>query len=345
MKALVLEGIKKVTVCDVPMPALGALGAVVRVLANGVCRSDWHMWIGDLVRPPGTVLGHEMAGIVEEVALGVTKFKKGDRVVVPFSSCDATCGNCQRGFTHLCDNAQLAAKHYGGGYAEYVSIPLADHNLVHLPEQISFTDGAALGCRFMTSFHGLVERATIRPGEWVAIYGCGGIGLSAINIAAASGCQVIGIDVNPANLALARELGAAHVIDSRGASPVEAVMELTQGGVHVSVDALGIAETCVNSVRSLRKRGRHLQIGVTTKTEGGIIGVPTDEMVRKELTFLGSFGMPAHEYASMIQMVVDRRLQPGRLVTEEIALSDVESVFEKMTNFAVSGTYVVTRFQ
>lgn len=345
MKALVLEGIKKVSVCDVPMPQLGALGAVVRVLANGVCRSDWHMWIGDLVRPPGTILGHEMAGIVEDVAPGVTRFKKGDRVVIPFSSCDATCNYCQRGFTHLCDNAQLAAKHYAGGYAEYVAIPLADHNLVHLPPQISFTEGAALGCRFMTSFHGLVERAAIRPGEWVAVYGCGGIGLSAVNIAVASGCQVIAIDVNPANLTLVRDLGAAHVIDSRTTPPVEAVLALTDGGAHVSVDALGIAQTCVNSVRSVRKRGRHLQIGVTTQKEAGVIGLPTDEMVRKEVTFLGSFGMPAHEYASMIQMVVDKRVQPGRLVTQEISLSEVESVFERMTNFAVSGTYVVTRFE
>ena len=344
MKALVLDGIEKMTVRDVPDPQPGALGALVRVMANGVCRSDWHIWRGDIHRPFPTIMGHEMAGVVEEVMPGVTRFRKGDRVVVPFSGSDGTCPYCLRGSSHLCDNLMIPSKAYTGGFAEYVAVPLADRNLVGLPDEVSFLDGAALGCRFMTSFHALVDRAAVRAGEWVAVHGCGGIGLAAINIAAAMGCRVIGVDINPSNLELARSMGAHHVIDGRKSAPVGAVMEITGGGAHVSVDALGITETCVNGILGLRKGGRHVQIGLTTKQEGGHVRVPLDEMVKRELALIGSVGMPAHQYESMIPLVAGKQLSPGRMVTKEIALSDVASVFDAMTRFAATGTFVVTQF-
>jgi D-arabinose 1-dehydrogenase-like Zn-dependent alcohol dehydrogenase len=345
MKALVLEGIQQLAVRDVPDPEPGALGALVRVKANGVCRSDWHAWIGDIKRDFPMIIGHEMVGVVEEVRPGVTRFRKGDRVVVPFSGSDGTCEQCQRGFSHLCDNPQIPGKTYPGGYAEYVGVSLADRNLVPLPEEISFTHGAALGCRFMTSFHGLVDRAEIRAGEWVVVYGCGGIGLSAINIASALGCRVIGVDINPANLVLARSMGAAFVVNSKEAGPVEAVTEITRGGADVAVDALGIAQTCVDAILSLRKGGRHLQIGITTKNEAGYIRLPVDMMVYKELKLIGSLGMAPHRFASMIPMVVDGRLAPGKMVNKEISLSEVASVFESMTRSANVGTFVVTQFR
>jgi len=345
MKALVLEGIQQLSIRDVPDPEPGPLGVVVKVMANGVCRSDWHAWVGDIARPYPMVIGHEMTGIVEEVAPGVTRFKRGDRVVVPFSGSDGTCEHCRAGFAHLCDSPVIPGKTYSGGYGEYVGVTLADRNLVPLPDEISFTEGAALGCRFMTSFHGLVDRAEIRAGEWVVVYGCGGIGLSAINIAAALGCRVIGVDVNPANLELARAMGADFTIDSRSTQPVEAVMDITRTGAHVSVDALGIAETCVNGVLSLRKGGRHLQIGITTKNEAGYIRLPVDLMVYKELKVIGSLGMAPHRYDSMVPLVSQKKLHPGRMVNREISLSEVESVFQDMSRSINTGTFVVTKYR
>jgi propanol-preferring alcohol dehydrogenase len=345
MKALVLEGIQKLAIRDVPDPEPGALGALVRVQANGVCRSDWHAWIGDIARNFPMVIGHEMTGIVEEVMPGVTRFKRGDRVVVPFSGSDGTCEHCRAGFAHLCDNPVIPGKTYSGGYGEYVGVALADRNLVPLPDEISFVEGAALGCRFMTSFHGLVDRAEIRAGEWVVVYGCGGIGLSAINIASALGCRVIGVDINPANLELARTMGADFVVDSRSAKPVEAVMDITGSGAHVSVDALGIADTCVNAILSLRKGGRHLQIGITTKNEAGYIRLPVDLMVYKELKMIGSLGMAPHRYDSMVPLVSQKKLHPGRMVNREIALGEVEAVFHDMTRSANTGTFVVTKYR
>ncbi len=344
MKALVLEGIQQLTVRDVPDPEPGALGVLIRVKANGVCRSDWHAWNGDFKREFPLVMGHEFAGVVEEVRPGVTRFKKGDRVVVPFSGSDGTCMYCQKGQSHLCDNALNPGRSYSGGYAEYVAVPLADRNVVALPEEIDFTAGAALGCRFMTSFHGLVDRAKVQPGEWVVVYGCGGVGLSAINIAAALGAQVIGVDINPANLQLALQMGARHIVNSQDTPPVEAVLQLTGGGAHVSVDALGFAQTCVDGLLSLRKTGRHLQIGITTKKDAGYIRIPVDTMVYKELTLVGSLGMAPHRFDAMIPMVVQGRLHPGKMVNKEISLSEVSGIFEDMTRSASSGTFVVTDF-
>jgi D-arabinose 1-dehydrogenase-like Zn-dependent alcohol dehydrogenase len=345
MKALVLEGIQKMSVQDVPEPTLGLGGAIIRVMANGVCRSDWHCWMGDIPRNYPIVIGHEMAGVVEEVGQGVTRFKKGDRVVVPFIGSDGTCEYCQSGRAHLCDNTVIAGRNYWGGFGEYVSIPLADRNMVPLPEEVSFRDGAALGCRFMTSFHGVIDRAQVSAGEWVVVYGCGGVGLSSINVANSLGARVIGVDLHPANLKLAKVMGAECVIDARETPNVpEAVMALTRGGAHVSIDALGITETCVNGIRSLRKGGRHLQIGLTTKKEAGHISVPIDLMIYRELQIIGTLGMAPHRYASMIPLVASGRLSPGKMVTAEIGLSEVPGIFEKMTRSEVTGTFVVTDF-
>jgi propanol-preferring alcohol dehydrogenase len=282
--------------------------------------------------------------VVDEVMPGVKGFKKGDRVVVPFSGSDGTCRHCLRGAAHLCDNPLIPGRSYSGGYAEYVGVALADRNLVKLPDEISFVAGAALGCRFMTSFHGLVDRAAIRPGEWVVVYGCGGVGLSAVHIAAALGCRVIAVDIHAGNLELARVMGADFVVNSLDTPPVEAVMELTHGGADVAVDALGIAQTCVNAILSLAKSGRHLQIGITTKAEAGYISLPVDVMVYKELQMLGSLGMAPHRYEAMVPLIQQGKLNPAKMVTQEIALADVESVFERMSRSEVTGTFVVTRF-
>ena len=344
MKALVLDGIRQLAIRDIPVPQVAPLGALIRIKANGVCRSDWHAWMGDIPRTYPMVLGHEMVGIVEEVAPGVREFKKGDRVVVPFNGSDGSCPYCQKGLSHLCDNAFVPGRNYSGGYAEYVSVPLADRNLVRLPHEISFAEGASLGCRYMTSFHALIDRAEIQPGEWVVIMGCGGVGLSAINIASSLGCRVIGVDVNVANLALATQLGAELVINSNIENAVESVIAATHIGAHVSVDALGITQTCTDGILSLRKGGRHVQIGITTKADAGYMRLPTDVLVYKELKIIGSLGMPSHRFDSMLPMIVKKQLKPGKLVTREISLAEVQSIFEGMSNSTVNGTFVVTDF-
>ncbi|TWI58175.1 zinc-dependent alcohol dehydrogenase family protein [Halalkalibacter nanhaiisediminis] len=350
MKALVLTELQKpLKVLNMPEPTLAPDGVIVRVEANGICRSDWHAWMGDFgwlginLELP-FVMGHEFCGIIEEVGSEVKKFKKGERVIVPFSQGDGTCEFCVTGHQNVCENTLQAGFSYWGGYGQFAHVPNADVNLVTLPDSIDFVAAAGLGCRFMTSFHGIVDQAQVRPGEWVAIHGCGGIGLSAIHIASSIGAKVIAVDINNDTLKLAKELGAALTINAREKDAVGEIVELTKGGVHVSVDALGVTTTCQNAVNSLRKRGRHLQIGLTTQEEQGMVPLPVDLIVQKELSIIGSLGMQAARYPAMLQMVESNILKPEKLVTQTVKIEEAGDVLMSMGEFKTVGVTVVDRW-
>ena len=350
MRAAVMEALRQpLVVKEVPDPQCPPNGAIIRTEAEGVCRSDWHIWMGDwfwvgLVPSLPFVMGHEFCGVVEEVGKEVRGFRRGDRVVIPFSQGDGTCEFCRTGYSNVCNLPQIPGVTYWGGYGHLVAVPGADLNLVALPEKVGLVDAASLGCRFMTSFHGLVDQAQVKPGEWVAVHGCGGIGLSAINIASAIGANVIGVDLDDRKLELAKKLGANQVVNAKKTDAVNAVMDLSGGGVHVAVDALGSATTCRNSIMSLRKRGRHLQIGLTTQVEKGEVSMPIDRIVFMELRLIGSLGMQAARYPAMLQMVEAGHLSPGAMVTERIPLEQASRVLGQMTEFQNVGTAVITAY-
>lgn len=350
MKALtIVEFGQPLEVRDVADPRLQAGGVILKVEANGICRSDWHLWMGDwswagLSMDLPHVIGHEFTGVIVEVAPDVTRFSVGDRVVVPFGQGDGTCEHCAAGHQNVCDNLQQAGIDFWGGYGEYAFVPRADTNLVRVPDGAEFVDIAALGCRFMTAFHGIADRAEVKPGEWVAVHGAGGIGLSAVHIAKALGANVIAIDINDEALDLARQLGADVAVNTTSNDAVEAVHEITGGGAHVSIDALGITATCVNSINSLRKRGRHLQIGMTTKAEQGMIAVPIDSIVQRELSILGSLGMQAWRFPDLLRMVENGSLTPGRLVTRTVDVHEAGTVIESMGEYKTTGVTVLNRW-
>jgi len=347
MKALLLEEYgKPMEVKEVPEPQLTDDGVIIEVKASGICRSDWHVWKGErgvLKRLPH-VLGHEFTGVIAETGRNVRRFKKGDRVIVPVSHADNTCPYCREGFQNLCENRFIPGLNDWGGFAEYVHIPNADGNLIFLPETMDFVTAASLGCRFVTAFHGLVDQVKVRAGEWVAVYGCGGVGLSAVQIASAIGARVIAVDIGDDKLELARSVGALHTVNAKDVNPVEAVMEITKGGVDVSVDALGIKDTCQNAILSLAKRGRHLQIGLTTKAESGFVPVPMDMIVGKEAQIIGSAGIPVSRYPAMFRLIESVRIQPEKLVTQRIPLEEASRVFVQMSQYANTGISVVDRF-
>src|SRR6056297_972275 len=226
MRAAILrEYGEPLAVREVPDPEPASDGVVVRVDACGVCRSDWHAWSGhgewaDDRVPRGQVLGHEPAGEVVDVGDAVDRFRPGDRVVVPFSLGDGTCPHCRRGAGNVCEDGRALGFEAAapGAFAERVAVPAADYNLVERPEWLGATAAAALGCRYMTAYHALAERTTVGGGDAVAVHGCGGVGLSAVQIAAALGARVIAVDVDDAALSLARELGAAESV-SLGSLP------------------------------------------------------------------------------------------------------------------------------
>lgn len=351
MKAAVMEGYRKpLVVRDLPEPPLPAHGARVRVKANGICRSDWHTWVGDWGWLGGPelqfpfVLGHEFCGIVEEAGGACTRFKAGDRVIVPFSQGEGSCEQCLSGNHHVCDAGPSPGWSYWGGYGERVAVPYADINLVRLPDGVDFVEGASLGCRFMTSFHGLVDRARVRPGEWVAIHGCGGIGLAAVQIATAAGANVIAVDIDRGKLEAARKQGAVATVNAATEDAPAAVRDLTRGGAEVAVDALGVNATCRNAILSLRKRGRYLQIGLTGAAERGDIPVPVDLIVTKELTLLGSLGMAPPRYRAMLKLVERGVLRPGTLISRTVPLEEAGAVLASMDEFATVGVVVIDRY-
>jgi alcohol dehydrogenase len=324
MRALVYDAFGgPLQVRDVPAPEPSAGGVVVRVGATGVCRSDWHGWQGhdpDIALPH--VPGHELAGTVEAVGADVRRWRVGDRVTVPFVCACGRCPRCLAGQHQVCDHQTQPGFTHWGSFAEQVALHDADVNLVALPEGMSFATAAALGCRYSTSFRAVVAHGRVQPGEWVAVHGCGGVGLSAVQIAADGGASVVAVDIAPAALALARELGAVSVVDAGRRDPervAAAVRDLTDGGAHVSLDALGSPDTCLGSILSLRPRGRHVQVGLLPP-QAGRAAVPMERVIALELELYGSHGMPAHDYPELLRRVAAGRLAPERLVTREISL-------------------------
>jgi alcohol dehydrogenase len=321
---------KPPAVQNVADPGCPADGVIVRVEATGLCRSDWHGWVGhdpDIALPH--VPGHELAGTIAEVGPEVRRWRVGDRVTAPFVCACGVCGPCLADDQQVCDNQFQPGFTHWGSFAELVALPRADINLVGLPEGLAFEAAAALGCRFATAHRAVVSQGRVKTGEWVAVHGCGGVGLSAVMVAVASGARVLAIDVSEAALDAARELGATVTLDGAAPDVVERVKEATDGGAHLSIDALGSPATSWNSIAGLRKRGRHIQVGLMLG-EDARAPVPMDLVIARELEILGSHGMAAHDYAVMLDGIAEGRLDPGRLVRRTIGLDETSAALMAM---------------
>jgi alcohol dehydrogenase len=337
VRAVLYDGFQEpLRIESVPDPAPPPHGAVLRVEATGLCRSDWHGWMGhdpDITALPH-VPGHELAGTVEAVGPQVTRHEPGERVTVPFVCACGECEQCARGDHQVCDRQRQPGFTHWGSFAELVAIDWADVNLVTLPDDLDATTAASLGCRFATAYRAVRQVGRVRPGEWVAVHGCGGVGLSAVMIAAAAGARVVGVDVSPAALQLAEDVGAEKVLL---AGAPEGVRDVTGGGAHLSLDALGDEATAAASILSLRKRGRHVQIGVVPEPAR----VPLLRVMGWELELLGSHGLAAHTYPEMLDLVTRGKLQPGRLVKRKIGLDGVPAALTALGESSPTGVTVV----
>jgi len=326
-----------------PVPRPDAV--VLKVMASGVCLSDWHGWQGndpDIELPH--VPGHELAGVVEAIGSDVTQWRIGDRVTVPFVGGCGRCPECLSGNHQVCDQQFQPGFTHWGSFAEYVAIHYADVNLVRLPDDMGFETAASLGCRFATSFRAIVDQGRVVAGQWVAVHGCGGVGLSAIMIATGLGAKVLAVDLSAEKLELARELGAAATLNASSTPDVAgAIRGLSNGGVHVSVDAIGNADVCFQSINSLRKRGRHIQVGLMVDQHSEP-KVPMGNVLSNELEILGSHGMQAHRYGEMLGMISAGTLSPGKLIGRTISLEESIDALTSMSDFSTRGVTIINEF-
>ncbi len=346
MKAAIYEAYQgPITIQNVADPTPQKHGVIISVKATGMCRSDWHGWMGhdmDIELPH--VPGHEFAGTVEAIGKNVKYFQIGDRVTAPFVCGCGSCGQCLSGNHQVCDHQSQPGFTHWGSFAEYVALDYADINLVKLPEEINYITAAPLGCRFITSFRAIVAQGKVSGGQYVAIHGCGGIGLSAIMIANALGAQVIAIDINDETLEFAKELGAMATINAaQNTNIVEHIKTISHGGVHVSVDALGSAITCFNSIANLRKRGKHIQVGLMTGNHKNP-KIQMDKILADELEIIGSHGMQAYKYPDMLEMIKSGKLQPEKLIEKTISLKESTLALPNMDRFDHKGVWVIDSF-
>lgn len=344
MRAAVLtEFNASLEIQELPDPDCPQDGVLLRVLACGVCRSDWHAWNGSDPVPLPHVPGHEYCGEVIAVGSQVRRWKVGDRVIAPFILACGQCPDCAAGHQTICADQAIPGFTQAGSFAEKIAVPHADHNLTGLPEGMDPAHAAALGCRATTAWHALTGRAALAAGEWLAVFGGGGVGTSALILGRALGARVIVVDVVQEKLDFVRALGADAVIDASREDPVAAVRRLTGGGADVALEALGVPATTVPALKSLRKLGRMVQVGMPAG-EHVTMPIPMDAVYSGQLALFGTRGMPAWRYPSLLALISSGRVDLTPLVTRRIALSEASRELAAFNGPTPPGVAVITDF-
>lgn len=351
MKAAQIEAFREpLKIVDVAVPAVGAGDALVRVEASGICRTDWQSWQGDFAWINFTaqlpaILGHEFAGTVVEVGADVTRLQAGDRVAVPVVEGCGHCSACRSGASQLCAAMNSPGVTHTGAYAEYVSVPNAEFNCIPLPDSVDAVSAVGLGCRYSVAWNAVTRVGAMRPGQWVTVFGAGGMGLSAVQIITECGGLAIAVDIRDEALGMATKLGAVATINSIKTPDVgAAVQELTSGGAHLSIDCHAKHGTPLQSLMGLRSGGRHVQTGMTSKEDQGMLALPVDVIALREIAYTGCMCTPHASYPALLNLVSQGRLRPADLVTEQIALSDINASLQAMTDYKTLGLHAITSF-
>jgi propanol-preferring alcohol dehydrogenase len=349
--AQIVEHSKPLIITEVPDPVIGPKDAIVKVEATGMCRSDWHTWRGDwawlnaLPELPW-IPGHEFGGVVAETGSDVKDIRVGDRVTVPFTEGCGHCEACARGRSNVCWNIQWPGYAHSGSYGEYVAVVNADMNCIRIADSIDMVSAAGLSCRFSVGFNAVTRIGRVRAGEWVVVIGTGGMGMAAVQVAAAIGANVVAVDIRDEVLQMAKEQGAVATVNaSRGIDVPEAVQEITGGGAHVSIDCYARGGTPAQSVMCLRRSGRHVQAGMTTKEDSGMVKIPIDFITGLQLEFLGASALAHSEYSEMLGLVTSGRLNPASLVTKQLKIDDVNESMLALDKLQTVGAHVITSFR
>lgn len=331
MKAAVYRGERKLSIEEFPTPEAGAGEIVVKVAACGVCHTDLHYTDHGVptAKKPPIILGHEASGIVDQVGGGVTAWKKGDRVLLPAVLTCGRCELCRVGRENICLNMQMFGNHVEGAFAEYVKAPAKD--AVALPAGIPLEEACVIADAGSTPYHAVTHRARVRPGERVVVFGCGGVGINAVQFAAAAGATVVAVDLDPAKLEIARALGASEVVRAgEEKDVVKRVKALTEGGPDVAMECIGNPVTVRQAADCVRRGGRTVVIGFCDRP----VELNVGRFMFFEQELIGSLGCRPVDYPRIVSMAAAGRLRIKPLVTGRFPLDRINDAFEALRSGA-----------
>jgi propanol-preferring alcohol dehydrogenase len=312
---------------DMPVPQIGDGQILVKVAACGVCHTDLHYiehGVPTFKQPP-IVLGHEASGVVSEIGAGVSNVSKGQRVLIPAVLTCGQCPACRLGRENICNSMSMLGNHLDGAYAEFVAVPAKD--VLELPESVPLEEASIIADAISTPYHAVKNRARVQPGDTVAVFGCGGVGINAVQLAAAAGGYVIAVDINPRKLEWAKEFGAAQTINAGEVERVDNVIKkLTGGGADIAMEVIGNPRTIETAFESVRVGGRLCVVGYTHEA----ISVVAGKIMFKELEVVGSLGCRPVDYTALIRMVEQGKVDIQRQVTHRFRLDELPKAFEVM---------------
>ncbi|MCF7811527.1 zinc-binding dehydrogenase [bacterium] len=332
MRAAIFYGPKQpLKVEEVPTPKPGPGEILVKVAACGVCHTDMH-YIDHGVptfKPPPMILGHEASGTVAELGEGVTKWKLDDRVLLPAVLSCGVCPSCRIGRENICDNMKMFGNHVDGAYAEYVLAPAKD--ALSVPEDVPLIEGSIIADAISTPYHAVVNRAKVKPGDWVAVFGCGGVGINCVQVAAAVGASVIAVDLMPEKLEFAKMLGAQETIN-----PAEidkgrvdkAIRKMIGDGVDIAFECIGNPKTIVDAYNTIKKGGTCVVVGYTHLPAE----IPVAKTMFFEQSLIGSLGCRPVDYPRIIEMARIGKIKVKELVTGSFGLDGINDAFDLLRN-------------
>jgi len=319
---------------DVSLPKVDPPDALVKVAACGVCHTDLHYLDGvPTFKKPPLILGHEASGTVVEVGAKVVKVKEKDKVLVPPVLTCGECYHCRTGRENICQNIIMIGNSVDGAYAEYIKVPAKD--LILLPPELPLEESAVISDAMSTPYHALKNRARAQAGDSVVIYGCGGVGLNAVQIAAMLGAFVIAVDIVDDKLKLARELGAAEVINAKAEDPAKAVRKITRGGADVAVEVIGNPNVMRQAFESVRWGGRVVIVGYADKD----LCISAARLMFREVEVFGALGCRIVDFPSLVELVRRGKLKP--LVSNKMPLSQINEALEMLKEGKISTRAIV----
>jgi 6-hydroxycyclohex-1-ene-1-carbonyl-CoA dehydrogenase len=328
MKAAVFHGTEKgILIEDIPVPEIGENDILVKVAACGACHTDLHYIEHGIptFKAPPIVLGHEASGVIEKAGANVTHLAEGQRVLIPAVLTCGRCSYCRAGRENICSDMKMLGNHFDGAYAEYVAVDAKD--VLALPDSIPLEEASIIADALSTPFHAVKNRAKVRPGDTVVVYGCGGVGINAVQIATACGATVIAVDMNDEKLKWAKEFGAMHTINAGDVERVsKEVKKMTGGGADIAIEVIGNPRTIEEAFECCRIGGRLCVVGYTHEK----INIVAGKIMFKEMEITGSLGCPPGEYVPLIKMVENGQIDLQKIVTHRFALDDIQGAFDVM---------------